>query len=100
MNRKHDHPRLYLIKYVGESEIFIPCMNVAQAIADFYFRRENKTFKKEIEANAKLRAKIIFFDLHQFFRFFCAGIGSHVNVKFKTRHDIHPEIADPVGLKF
>ncbi len=100
MNRKHDHPRLYLIKYIGEFQVLIPCMDIAQAIADLYFRRTNKTFEEDIETDTKLRSIIMAFDLNQFLRPFCAGIGGHVNIKFKTRHGIYPEIADPVGLKF
>lgn len=36
MNRKHNHPGLYLVKYVGEFEVFVPSVDIAQAVTDLY----------------------------------------------------------------
>ena len=100
VNTEYDHPRLYLVKYIGEAEVLIPRMDIADAVADLYFRRENKTGKKEIETYPKLRAEIIFLDLHQFFGPLGPFITGHINIVFKTRHGVHSEVADPVTLKF
>lgn len=64
MNRKHNHPRLDLVKHIGEFQVLIPCMDIAQAIADLYFGRTNKTFEEDVEADTKLRAVILAFDLY------------------------------------
>jgi hypothetical protein len=52
MNTKHHHSRLNFVKYTGVFQSFVAAVDVAKAIANLYFRRKNKTCKKEIETNA------------------------------------------------
>jgi hypothetical protein len=37
VNTEYDHPRLYLVKHIGETEVLITGMNISQAVAYFYF---------------------------------------------------------------
>ena len=57
-----------LVKDVGEFKVGIAAMNIAKAIADFDFRRKNKTGEIKIKANTCFNTIIIFINLYQFFR--------------------------------
>src|SRR5688500_17447820 len=84
MYRKHDHPRLYLIKYAGEFQVGITGMDIPHPITDLDLGREDKTGEIKIEANTKLRTPIVFFDLHEVLRFFGTGITGHIDIGFDT----------------
>ena len=49
MNAKHNHPRVDIIEDIGEFEIFIPAMNIIQAIADLISGDNIKLGKKKLK---------------------------------------------------
>jgi len=92
MNGKHNHSGLYLIKYIGEFKVLIPAMNIAQAIADLYFRRKYKTGEEKIKTNSKLRTKIVLANFYQVIPSFRPGITRHINIRLKTWQCVHSKI--------
>ena len=50
MDAEHDHPGKDLVKNIGEFQVFIPAVNIIQAVADLDLWGKNKTGEIEIEA--------------------------------------------------
>lgn len=55
MDTEHNHPRLDLVEYTGVNQVWVTGMEIPHAVADLYFRGEDKTVEKEIEADPEFR---------------------------------------------
>src|SRR5262245_57372945 len=98
MDRKHDHPRLDLIEYTGETKVRIAGMDIPHTITDLDLGRKDKTGKIKTETDTELRTPIILFYLHKVFSFFSTGITGHVDRSGNTNDRIHAEVADTITL--
>ena len=61
MYGEENHAGTQLIKHAGIFQRSISCMNIAEAVAEFYFRRNRYKGQVKIEADTYFSTKIILF---------------------------------------
>jgi hypothetical protein len=64
MDAEYDHAGLDPIEYIGEFQVFVSGMYVAESITDLDLRRKDETFKEEVESDAEFRSEVMFFYFH------------------------------------
>ena len=99
MYSEEDHAGTQLIKHAGIFQRSISCMNIAEAVAEFYFRRNRYKGQVKIEADTYFSTKIILFQFYQIIRISGFGIAGQINIVFHTGQHIHFKIVDAVGVE-
>ena len=61
MKGEHNHAAVHFINYIGVAERFISAVNIAQAVAKFYFRREDEVRKENLKPYSTLNSVVALF---------------------------------------